>query len=68
MLHLWFLLYELREEKIDVVEWSEDPVQYIASSLSPATVLAVDINEEEMATLLGMVEETIHSVYPCSLH
>jgi N utilization substance protein A len=44
------ILNELREEKIDVVEWSEDPVQYIASSLSPATVLAVDINEEEMAS------------------
>ena len=44
------ILNELREEKIDVVEWSEDPVQYIASSLSPATVLAVDINEEEMSS------------------
>ena len=44
------LLNELKEEKIDVVEWSEDPVQYIASALSPATVLAVDINEEEMTS------------------
>lgn len=44
------ILNELREEKIDVVEWSEDPVQYIASALSPATVLAVDINESEMTS------------------
>ncbi|MBQ8298729.1 MAG: transcription termination/antitermination protein NusA [Clostridia bacterium] len=44
------ILNELREEKIDVVEWSEDPVQYIASALSPATVLAVDINEAEMTS------------------
>lgn len=44
------ILNELREEKIDVVEWSEDPVQYIASSLSPATVLAVDIKADEMAS------------------
>ena len=44
------ILNELKEEKIDVVEWSEDPVQYIASALSPATVLAVDINEEEMTS------------------
>ena len=40
------ILNELKEEKIDIVEWSEDPVQYIASSLSPSTVLAVDIDEE----------------------
>ena len=44
------ILNELRDEKIDVVEWSEDPVQYIASALSPATVLAVDINEVEMTS------------------
>ena len=44
------ILNELKEEKIDVVEWSEDPVQYIASALSPATVLAVDIDEENMSS------------------
>ncbi|MBO5180024.1 MAG: transcription termination/antitermination protein NusA [Clostridia bacterium] len=44
------ILNELRNEKIDVVEWSEDPVQYIASALSPATVLAVDIDEVNMAS------------------
>ena len=44
------ILNELKDEKIDVVEWSEDPVQYIASALSPASVLAVDINQEEMTS------------------
>lgn len=44
------ILNELKSEKIDVVEWSEDPVQYIASALSPATVLAVDIDEENMTS------------------
>ena len=44
------ILNELKEEKIDVVEWSEDPVQYIASSLSPATVLAVDVDVENMTS------------------
>lgn len=44
------ILNELKNEKIDVVEWSEDPVQYIASALSPATVLAVDIDEENMTS------------------
>lgn len=44
------ILNEIKNEKIDVVEWSEDPIQYIASALSPATVLAVDINKEEMSS------------------
>ena len=44
------ILNELKDEKIDVVEWSEDPVQYIAAALSPATVLAVDIDEENMSS------------------
>ncbi len=44
------ILNELKEEKVDVVEWSEDPVQYIASALSPATVLAVDVDEENNAS------------------
>ncbi len=44
------ILNELKDEKIDVVEWSEDPVQFIASALSPATVLAVDIDEENKSS------------------
>lgn len=41
------IINELNGEKIDIIEWSENPAQYIASALNPAEVLAVDINEEE---------------------
>jgi N utilization substance protein A len=34
---------ELGQEKIDIIEWSEDPVRFIASSLSPAAVEDVEI-------------------------
>ena len=34
-------------EKIDVIEWNEDPSIYISAALLPAKVMAVDINEEE---------------------
>ena len=37
---------ELGGEKIDIIKYSEDPEQYIASALSPAEVLSVDILEE----------------------
>lgn len=34
---------ELGQEKIDIVEWSEDPSVFVANSLSPAKVKAVEI-------------------------
>ena len=41
------VINELNGEKIDVIEWNEDPSIFIASSLLPAQILAVDIKEEE---------------------
>ena len=41
------VIQELNGEKIDVIEWNQDPSIYIASSLLPAQILAVDIKEEE---------------------
>lgn len=37
---------ELKGEKIDVINWSEDEAEFIAKALAPATVLKVDILEE----------------------
>ena len=41
------IINELNGEKIDVIEWNEDPAIYIASALLPAQVMAVDIKAEE---------------------
>ncbi len=41
------VINELSGEKIDVIEWNEDPSIYISSALLPAKILAVDIKEEE---------------------
>ena len=41
------IINELNGEKIDVIEWNEDPSIFIASALLPAQVMAVDVNEEE---------------------
>ena len=41
------IINELNGEKIDVIEWNEDPAIYIAAALLPAQVMAVDIREEE---------------------
>ena len=40
---------ELRGEKIDIIKWSNDPREYISSSLSPAKVVRVDASEDEKA-------------------
>lgn len=44
------IVNELKGEKIDIVEWSEDPVVFVANALSPSKVLDVIVNEEEKAT------------------
>lgn len=41
---------ELNGEKIDIVRWSADPVEFVANALSPAKVLRVIVNEEQRAT------------------
>ena len=37
------IVSELKNEKIDIVRYSEDPVEYIVNALSPARVVSVDI-------------------------
>ena len=37
---------ELGGEKIDIVEYSEDPQKFIGAALSPATVLSVEVAED----------------------
>ena len=41
------VINELNGEKIDIIEWNEDPSIYIVAALLPAKILAVDIKEEE---------------------
>lgn len=41
---------ELKGEKIDIVEWSEDPFTFVANALSPSKVLDVIVNEADQAT------------------
>lgn len=39
------IINELNGENIDIVEWSEDPAEFIKQALAPAKVIAVEINE-----------------------
>ncbi|HHW38919.1 MAG TPA: transcription termination/antitermination protein NusA [Bacillales bacterium] len=44
------IVNELKGEKIDIVRWSKDPVEYVANALSPSQVVKVIVDEEEKAT------------------
>lgn len=44
------IVNELKGEKIDIVQWSEDPVEYVSNALSPSKVIEVLVNEEDKAT------------------
>ncbi|MEG2273842.1 MAG: transcription termination factor NusA [Clostridia bacterium] len=50
---------ELSGEKIDVIEFCEDPMEYIARALSPAQVLMVSINEEEKTSRVVVPDEKL---------
>lgn len=41
------IVYELRGEKIDIINWDEDPAVLIENALSPAKVVSVTVWEEE---------------------
>lgn len=38
---------ELRGEKIDIIRWSENPVEYVINAISPAKPIKVIFNEEK---------------------
>jgi len=44
------VLAELKGEKIDIIPWSSDTFEFIASALSPAEVISVEINEQDKSS------------------
>ena len=48
---------ELGGEKIDVIDWSENPKQFIEEALSPAKISAVDIDEENKQATVTVSED-----------
>jgi N utilization substance protein A len=43
------VVQELRNEKIDIVEWSPDPADYVCRALAPAKVSKIFIDDDEHA-------------------
>jgi len=47
------------KEKIDIIQWNDDPVQFISAALSPAKELKVIIDEKEKLAQVGASEEQL---------
>ncbi len=48
---------ELSGEKIDVIEWSDDSRRFIATALSPAKVVSIELNDEDRKALVTVSRE-----------
>jgi N utilization substance protein A len=51
------IIRELRGEKIDIVEWSDDPVSFVEKALSPAKISRVTVVDEEQKIMEVVVED-----------
>jgi transcription termination/antitermination protein NusA len=51
------IIRELRGEKIDIVEWSDDPIVFVTNALSPAKVQRVSIVDEKDRVMEVVVED-----------
>ena len=51
------IIRELRGEKIDIVEWSEDPVTFVTNAISPARVQRVTVIDTEEPVVEVIVED-----------
>jgi N utilization substance protein A len=51
------VMSELGGEKIDIIEWSEDPKKFIEDALSPAKTIDVKINEAEKQATVTVSED-----------
>lgn len=50
---------ELRGEKVDVVQWRDEPSQFIAEALGPAKVREVHVDEEEKSAVAVVSEHQL---------
>ena len=51
------VMSELGGEKIDIIEWSEKPSEFIEEALSPAKVINIRINEQDKMATVEVAED-----------
>lgn len=53
------IISELGGEKIDIIEYSEEPAKFIANALAPAKVIDVKTDEKEKKALVKVAEDQL---------
>lgn len=53
------IISELGGEKIDIIQYDENPIQFITNALSPAKVLTIKLNEEEKVATAEVKEDQL---------
>ena len=53
------VIEELGGEKIDIIEWSENPEKFIAAAISPAKVLSVNLDEDRKEAKVTVPEDQL---------
>jgi N utilization substance protein A len=48
---------ELGGEKIDVIEWSENPTDFVKEALKPAQIISIELNEAENRAIVQVAED-----------
>lgn len=51
------VMSELGGEKIDIIEWSNDPKKFLEEALSPAKIIKAEVNEEEKQATIEVSED-----------
>src|SRR6266699_2227639 len=53
------IVHELNDEKIDIIQWSSDPVTFVANALSPVKPLRVELRESDHTALVTVPERQL---------
>src|SRR3989338_8186835 len=53
------VMNELHGEKIDIIEWNEDPAQFVSAALSPAKVLDIEVNENTREARVEVADDQL---------
>jgi N utilization substance protein A len=48
---------ELSGEKLDIIEWNEDPALFIEEALSPAEVISIELDEKDHRAFITVTED-----------
>lgn len=53
------VISELGGEKIDIIEWSDDPIKYITNALSPAKVISIKLNDDDHTAVAEVKDDQL---------